>query len=381
MKHRVLAGLALAPALLFTLSGEAGAPDPRAEHNLVLVTFDGVRVEEMFGGLDAAVLEGVLREKGRSLRDSATYHRFRAPTREERRLRLLPFFWGVLMRSHGSIAGDRDRGSHVRVANAHRLSYPGYAEMLTGDVQDDVIRDNEPRRNPHPSVLETLARELRLRPEQAAVFASWDTMGLVVESAPGRLFVNAGPVPYAHHDPLVRRLSELQFDTPTPWERVRPDAYTFEFALTHLRTHRPRVLYIALDETDDLAHDGRYEAVLEALHRYDRWLARLWEQLQADPFYRGRTSLVVSVDHGRGRTPQDWRHHGAGIAGSEDVWLAVAGPDTARRGDAAGPESRAHGELAGTLAGLMGVDLRAAASARAAARPYASADLADDRRE
>ena len=360
MRRRAFSGLAL--GFLVSLTGEAGAPN-RPAHNVVLVTFDGVRVEEMFDGLDPAVLESAL--EGRRLADSDSYRRFWAPSREERRLKLMPFFWGTLMKSHGAVTGDRARGRHVRVRNVHRLSYPGYTEMLTGAARDETIHGNEPRRSPHPSVLQMLARQLHLQPEQAAVFASWDTIGLIAESEPGRLFVNAGPARYAHDDPVVQRLSELQFDTPTPWDRVRPDAYTFEFALAHLRAHHPRLLYVALDETDDLAHDGRYEAVLEALHRYDRWLERLWDELQSDRFYRGRTSLVITVDHGRGRTPRDWRQHGAGIEGSDDIWVALAGPPEARRlWESATP--RLQGDVAALLARLMraepGLELRVSSS-------------------
>jgi hypothetical protein len=352
MRARAWAWVTL--ALLIALSVEARDPGAARSPNLVLVTFDGVRVEEMFAGLDAAVLQHVLGAKRLRLEDSDVYRRFWAPTREERRRRLMPFLWGTLLAGHGWIAGDRENGSHVRLVNAHRLSYPGYSELLTGHAHDDVIVDNARVRSPYPSVLERIQRELHLTRHEVAVFASWDTIGLVAESRPGSLFVNAGPAAYDHPDPVVRRLSEMQFDTPTPWEHVRPDAYTFEFAMAHLRAHHPRVLYIALDETDDLAHDGRYEAVLEALHRYDRWLERLWTTLQTDSFYRGHTSLVITVDHGRGHDPTGWRAHGRGIDGSEDVWVAVVDPTDARRGSQGAGRVHTHRQLAPTLARLMG---------------------------
>jgi hypothetical protein len=42
-------------------------------------------------------------------------------------------------------------------------------------------------------------------------------------------------------------------------EGVRHDAFTLRFALDCLRRVRPRVLYVAFDEMDDWAHDGRYD--------------------------------------------------------------------------------------------------------------------------
>ena len=81
----------------------------------------------------------------------------------------------------------------------------------------------------------------------------------------------------------MRRDSALQFETPTPWDSVRHDVYTFRFAMDHLARHRPRVLYLALGETDDWAHDGRYDRVLETYARTDQYLRELWEWLQAQP--------------------------------------------------------------------------------------------------
>ena len=101
--------------------------------------------------------------------------------------------------------------------------------------------------------------------------------------------INAGFERSTRRDAEVRRLSAPQFETPTPWESVRHDVYTMRFAMDHLARHRPRVLYLALGETDDWAHDGRYDRVLETYTRTDQYLKELWTWLQAQPEYRGRT--------------------------------------------------------------------------------------------
>jgi hypothetical protein len=58
----------------------------------VLVTFDGARIEEVFGGLDAAIVASQLKG-GQRLEGQQIYKRFWAPTPEERRMNLMPFFW------------------------------------------------------------------------------------------------------------------------------------------------------------------------------------------------------------------------------------------------------------------------------------------------
>lgn len=340
---------------LLALAGPAVTPAPHDARKLVLVTLDGVRIEEMFAGLDAAVLAETLAATGKSMAASPAAVRFGANTAEERRRRLLPFFWGTLMTRHGSIAGDASRGSHVRLANRQRLSYPGYAELLTGRARDEAFDSNEPRPNPYPSFLEFLAGQVGDRPDDVAVFGSWATIGAAAQGPSGRLFVNAGLQPYVHPDPWAQKISALQFDAAPPWEGVRGDAFTFELALVHLRTRHPRALWIALDETDELAHEGRYEAYLLALHRIDDWLRRLHETLEADPYYRGRTSIVITVDHGRGRG-LGWRDHGAAIPGSEDAWVAFAGPFSPRRGTWTGGEEIRVEQLGATMLDLLGLD-------------------------
>ena len=231
-----------------------------------------------------------------------SYKKYWAHTLEERRMKLMPFFWGILMKQHGSIAGNRKLGSKVKITNRHWFSYPGYSEILTGQAHDDVIDSNARRRNPYPSVLEFLKKELQLDARQVAVFACWEVFNWIAEHEEGAITLNAGFEAYEHPDPLIQELSRLQFETPTPWSSVRHDVYTFRFALAHLATYRPRALTMALGETDDWAHRRRYDRVLSALERNDNYLRQLWKFLQSDEQYRGKTSLLITTDHGRGIT-------------------------------------------------------------------------------
>jgi hypothetical protein len=321
---------------------------------VILVTLDGARGEEIFGGLDVEVLRSTLDDTQR-VEDSALYKELWASDPVRRREKLMPFLWGTLMREHGSIAGNRAIGSQVRLANRHHFSYPGYSEMLVGRAHDEVITSNDAVQNPFPTALEFLRIRLRLDREQVAVFGSWSVFNAIAESKAGTLTVNAGFEAYEHSDPNVRALSALQFATPTPWDTVRHDVYTARLAMAHLAAHRPRALYLALGETDDWAHDGRYDRVLEAYMRTDRLLRDLWEWLQSQPEYRGRTSLLLTTDHGRGHRPADWRHHGAKYAGSADTWMAFITPHFAARGEWRNHAPLEARQVAATLIDWMGL--------------------------
>jgi hypothetical protein len=332
------------------------APDLTAQqdiHNVVLVTLDGARHQEIFGGLDAAILQSM--DEKRPVEQHPSYGKYWAPTPEERRMKLMPFFWGTLM-TEGSIAGNPRLGSIVKVTNRHWFSYPGYAEILTGEAHDSEINSNDLKQNPFETVLEFVRRKLRLDRRQVAAFTSWAVFSGIVEHAPGSITHNVGAEAWDIDDPLARQVSELQTEAFTPWPLVRHDAFTFRLAMTYLKTERPRLLYLALDETDDWAHDGKYELVLDSLARTDRQLRELWEWLQSDRQYRGRTALLITTDHGRGRGVPDWRSHGAKIDGADEIWMAFAAPGAVSRGEWRNAPTLFQNQVASTIAGWLGLD-------------------------
>ena len=342
---RLLAGLVIA-----LLAAATAAQSPPA---VILVTLDGARVEELFGGLDTSIVESQLKD-GQRLEDQPVYKRFWAAAPEARREKLMPFFWGTLMKAHGSIAGNPALGSRVHLTNHHWFSYPGYSEILVGRANDDVIKSNDPVRNPNQTVLQFLKASNGLTRDQVAAFTSWDVFSAIVESRAGDLTVNAGYQAFDSPTAEVRRQSELQFETPTPWNGVRHDAYTFRFAMDHLARHKPRVLYLALGETDDWAHDGRYDRVLETYTRTDQYLKQLWDWLQEQPEYRGRTHILITTDHGRGRTPADWRDHGAKVTGAGETWMAFISPSMSKRGEWRSHAPLTAAQAAATLIAWMG---------------------------
>lgn len=313
--------------------------------NIVLVTSDGLRWQDLCRGIDPMLAH----EKSAGMEKADDRRkRYEKPTEKERREALLPFFWTHLV----------PRGlmlPNVKVTNAYRVSYPGYSEILTGRTEDARIRGNDPIQNPNETVLEYLKSKLSLKREQVALFASWDTFQMIGEHTPGSIFINAG---YKEMDgrqsAITALLSRMQFDARTPWDEARHDAITFELALDYLKTAKPRVLYIALDETDDWAHGHRYDRVLDSIATFDSYLARLWNTLQSMPEYRDSTTLIVTADHGRGSKLDDWNSHGKDVVGADRIWLAIAGPDTPAVGESKiAAEQR---DIAPTVLALMGLD-------------------------
>src|SRR4051812_46524166 len=94
--------------------------------NVLLVTIDGLRWQEVFGGADEALMTSDAAGGGISSGALPGLRaEFLAPTPEERRKKLMPFFWGTIV-PRGQAFGNRALASAASVLNAERVSYPGY---------------------------------------------------------------------------------------------------------------------------------------------------------------------------------------------------------------------------------------------------------------
>src|SRR5579862_272216 len=168
--------------LFLTACGAAAvlAAQNRKTKNLILVTADGLRWQDLFTGIDPVLKDQ--KEAGMTGTGAAALReRLWKLEAEQRRLALMPFFWGTLT-AGGIVLGNVNKGSSVQVTNRYRVSYPGYSEILTGRAQDDAIRGNDPVQNPTPSFLQFVKDQWKLSKEQVAVFGSWDMFHFISES-------------------------------------------------------------------------------------------------------------------------------------------------------------------------------------------------------
>ena len=331
---------------------------PRAKtQNVVLITYDGLRWQEVFSGCDETLLN---RDQGGGVRDvPGLKNRFWRETPEERRRALLPFFWNTIAKK-GQVFGDPAQGSLARVSNGKNFSYPGYNEILTG-FADEMVDSNDKKYNRNVTVLEWLQG----RPGfggRVAAFCSWDVFPWIINSERSGIPVSAGWRPFEIGPDPVRlaALNDATRDTTHVWDNVRDDGLTFLGAAEYVKVKKPRVLYISFGETDDWAHEGRYDIVLDCARRTDGLIERLWDLLQEMPEYSGKTSLVLTTDHGRGETRVDWKNHGKDTPGSDRMWIAVMGPDTPPLGCRRDLEVT-QSQVAATIAALLGEDYNAAA--------------------
>lgn len=335
--------------------------------NLILVTVDGLRWQEVFRGMD----ERLRTDSRFTKQPDVLGNKFSGQDPQHARAKLLPFIWSEIA-TKGVLVGNRDNASRMAVTNDWHFSYPGYSEILTGKV-DPSINSNKPIPNPNVTFLEWLNHQAGFRGKVQA-FGSWDVFPSILNHERAGFPVNAG---FASAQGKVSKreafIDQLQQQTPSPWRNVRLDVFTHQYALAALVEDKPRVIYIAYGETDDFAHDGEFDQYIFAAHRFDSFLRDLWAQVQHDRRYRNNTVLLITTDHGRGELPlEGWQHHGSkqavagylaapemapfkdGITGADQVWLAAMGPGIEARGELQGEWFS--NQIAATALQLLGFD-------------------------
>src|SRR6185295_584209 len=171
--------------------------------------------------------------------------------------------------------------------------------------------------------------------------------------------VNSGMIPVKAPNAKEKVLNELMVEVPNPLGDVRLDAFTFHYAFEYLKRNRSRLMMISFDETDDFAHGGHYDLYLRSAKNADLFIKSLWNWCQSDNAYKGKTTFIITCDHGRGNLKDGaWRSHGQETPESDQTWIAVIGPDTPATGEMKTPGQAYQNQIAKTLSSLLGFDYK-----------------------
>lgn len=315
--------------------------------NVVIVTLDGMRWEEVFKGVDP-----VLMNDSNYVRDKDDVkQKFWAESEEERRKKLFPFLWSTVV-AKGNLYGNRSYDNKIDNANPYWFSYPGYNEIFTG-YPDTAVNSNDKIWNKNENVLEFINKQNGYKGKVAA-FSTWDVFPYILNNKRSGIYVNADVDTLRFNNPSLKLINDMQFLTTRPIG-VRPDVFTYFAAREYLKAYHPGVLYIAFDETDDFAHAGLYDQYLNSAHAEDAMISDLWNTLQSMPQYKNKTTLIITCDHGRGdKVKANWRHHGDKIEDAHEIWLAVMGPDLKPTGEQKTSMQLYQKQIAATIASLLG---------------------------
>ena len=350
MKQFFRIGFFCALAFWSALSADAQEQQKKTE-NLVILTMDGMRWQEIFGGIDSSLLNNAAYTKDK---DGLT-SRYWSNDLRERRKKLFPFFWATIAQQ-GQLYGNRKIGNLVNVANPYQFSYPGYNEIFTG-YPDQAVNSNDKILNRNINVLEFINRQKGFT-GKVAVFSSWDLFPYILNRERSGIYINSDTDPLDFKNPSLQLINQMQTLSSRPLG-LRTDLLTYFAGKEYLKYYAPRVLYIAWDETDDFAHEGRYDQYIHSAHAEDGMIGDLWNTLQSIPQYKDKTTLFVTCDHGRGDQVKDqWKDHGTNIGDSGGTWMVVIGPDTPAMGEVRTETQLYQKQWASTMAALLGFTFR-----------------------
>lgn len=319
----------------------------RKTDNLIIVVLDGMRWQEIFGGADSVLINNPFFTKDKN----RVQKQFWDHDHIKRREMLLPFLWKTIG-INGQIYGNRNLQNEVNVSNPFQMTYPGFSEMLTG-YADPAISSNRLVVSKSDNVLEFINKQKGYQ-NKVAVFATSDLFPFLLDRKNSKLYINSDTDTLNFNSSEFHLLNEMQKLTTKPTTE-RPDLLTYFSAKEYLKVYKPRLLYLALGETDAFAHQGNYDQYLETAKAEDNMISELWKLVQSIPQYKNKTTLILTCDHGRGDLiKEQWTSHGPKIQDSGQIWIAALGPDTKVLGEVKTPEKIFQAQLAATMAAVLG---------------------------
>jgi hypothetical protein len=132
------------------------------------------------------------------------------------------------------------------------------------------------------------------------------------------------------------------------------DELTFFMTREVMRKFSPRVLVVALSDVE-AAHFGSYAMHLSGIKTADRLAWQLWQEVEANPEYKGRTTMLILPEFGRdpdGSSTNGFFNHRANDDSTRDTWMMALGAGIDKPQVIERPIR--HVDVCPTLAGLLG---------------------------
>ncbi|MFB3896293.1 MAG: hypothetical protein ACE14V_08320 [bacterium] len=127
----------------------------------------------------------------------------------------------------------------------------------------------------------------------------------------------------------------------------------WDMLTTVMDTYHPRLVLINLPETDAAGHAGNWSRYTSVIYNADKLIYNLWTKITADTFYRNKTDLIVTNDHGRHDDAHGgFRNHGDDCDGCRHLMFLAIGPDF--KSNYISPNQRTQIDICPTIGKLLG---------------------------
>jgi hypothetical protein len=109
----------------------------------------------------------------------------------------------------------------------------------------------------------------------------------------------------------------------------RQDSTTLRRSKEILAQYHPNLVLINFKEPDASGHANDWQGYLRGIKDTDEYIWQLWNFINTDPVYKGKTTLMVTNDHGRhlDDVEDGFVSHGDHCEGCRHINFFAAGPD------------------------------------------------------
>lgn len=132
------------------------------------------------------------------------------------------------------------------------------------------------------------------------------------------------------------------------------DELTFFMSREVMRKFAPQVLVVAFSDVE-AAHFGSFALHVSGIRTADRLAYQLWQEVETNPDYRGKTTMVILPEFGRdpdGSSTNGFFNHSANMDSTRDTWMMALGAAVDKPQIVERPIH--HIDLCPTLADLLG---------------------------
>jgi hypothetical protein len=132
------------------------------------------------------------------------------------------------------------------------------------------------------------------------------------------------------------------------------DELTFFMSREVMRKFAPQVLVVVFSDVE-VAHFGSYAMHMAGIRTADRLAYQLWQEVEANPEYKGKTTMAILPEFGRdpdGSSTNGFFNHRANSDSTRDTWMVALGAGIDKPQIIERPIR--HIDVCPTLAGLLG---------------------------
>jgi len=178
---------------------------------------------------------------------------------------------------------------------------PGQASILTGTWQ--LIANDGTAHPDKPTVYEYFRKEFGVSESECFVIAGKKKLEALAYSS----FPEYG---------IDYKASSKCFD-------LNNNDEIYDSLIAVVDNYHPKLVLVNFPMTDKEAHSGRWDGYIAALENADSLIYLLYKKIQSDPFYKDKTTLLITNDHGR--HTNDFTNHGCDCDGCEHIMLLAIG--------------------------------------------------------